>query len=54
MEKTWKKLLGSRWDKLLKLKRESTDPYVKDFRCPECNTLDTDHVIGWCDYSILL
>lgn len=49
MEKTWKELLGSRWDKLLKLKIESTDPYVKDFRCPECNTPDTNHVIGWCD-----
>lgn len=48
MEKTWKELLGSRWDKLLKLKIESTDPYVKDFRCPECNTRDIDHVIGWC------
>ena len=29
MEKSWKEILGSRWDKLLKLKRESTDPYVK-------------------------
>ena len=30
MEKTWKEILGSKWDGLMKLKRESTDPYVKD------------------------
>ena len=49
MEKTWKEILGSKWDGLMKLKRESTDPYVKDFRCQECNIQDTNHVIGWCD-----
>lgn len=49
MDKTFKEIMGDKWDKMLRLKCQSIDPYVKDFRCPECNNLDTNHVVGWCD-----